>query len=404
MGGYISTRYPGVRYREHPTRRLRNSQADRYYTIRYRVDGRRCEEAVGWASEGWTPERAHNILAEIRRNIKTGIQPQSLAAMRSQASDQVRQQGEDHAEAELEAMTLGDFLLHHYLPVARRTKRSWRSDEGRIRNHILPTLGSVPLRSLRRVDVQAMLDRKLDQGLSPASVEQIAAMVRRAYNIAGDTTINGQPLFGGQNPAIGLRLAKIINARERYLTPDETGRLLAAARNLPTMDTHDAIILALYAGLRMGEIRRLRWIDIDFETAILTVREEERRKPGGKVPMAAVIVRTLEQRRDRQGDPRPTDHVFPAKDNGGPRSRFDKLYIKIVDQVGLNEGIDPQHRQHKAVFHTLRHTFASWLAIQGTDIYRIQRLMRHRTIAMTMRYAHLLPDATRDAVDHLPSP
>lgn len=55
----------------------------------------------------------------------------------------------------------------------------------------------------------------------------------------------------------------------------------------------------------------------------------------------------------------------------------------------------------RVVFHTLRHTFGSWLALAGTDVYRIKTLMRHKTITMTMRYAHLLPDATRDAVNHL---
>ena len=57
--------------------------------------------------------------------------------------------------------------------------------------------------------------------------------------------------------------------------------------------------------------------------------------------------------------------------------------------------------RHKVVFHTLRHTFASWLAMAGTDIYRIKTLMRHKTITMTMRYAHLIPDATRAAVHNL---
>jgi integrase len=52
----------------------------------------------------------------------------------------------------------------------------------------------------------------------------------------------------------------------------------------------------------------------------------------------------------------------------------------------------------------LRHTFASWLALAGVDIYRIKTLMRHKTIDMTMRYAHLLPDATRQAVYNLTPP
>ena len=52
-------------------------------------------------------------------------------------------------------------------------------------------------------------------------------------------------------------------------------------------------------------------------------------------------------------------------------------------------------------FHDLRHTFASWLAINGTPIYTIKELMGHRTLAMTERYSHLIPDAKREAVKGL---
>ena len=73
--------------------------------------------------------------------------------------------------------------------------------------------------------------------------------------------------------------------------------------------------------------------------------------------------------------------------------------MAAVDACELNK--DSTSARDKVVFHTLRHTFGSWLAMAGTDIYRIKTLMRHKTIKMTMRYAHLLPDATRDAVENL---
>ena len=71
----------------------------------------------------------------------------------------------------------------------------------------------------------------------------------------------------------------------------------------------------------------------------------------------------------------------------------------MVKALSLNDGItDPRDR---VVFHTLRHTFASWLAIQGTPIYTIKELMGHKTLAMTERYSHLIPDAKRQAVKGL---
>ncbi|MFV0348195.1 MAG: tyrosine-type recombinase/integrase, partial [Halodesulfovibrio sp.] len=86
--------------------------------------------------------------------------------------------------------------------------------------------------------------------------------------------------------------------------------------------------------------------------------------------------------------------------NGGKqRENISHLFTQLVDELGLNA--DVTDKRHKIVFHTLRHTFASWMAIDGVDIYRIKELMRHKTISMTMRYAKLSPDANRSAVEGL---
>ncbi len=68
-------------------------------------------------------------------------------------------------------------------------------------------------------------------------------------------------------------------------------------------------------------------------------------------------------------------------------------------EIGFNKGIT-DNRQ-KVSFHTLRHTFASWLAIQGTSLYEIKELMGHKSITMTERYAHLMPDVKLKAVNKL---
>ena len=86
------------------------------------------------------------------------------------------------------------------------------------------------------------------------------------------------------------------------------------------------------------------------------------------------------------------------------RTSLTHAFRALADSIGLNDGIKQDDRARRIVFHSLRHTFASWLACNGEDIYRIQRLMRHKTITMTMRYANLIPDATRSAVHNLKPP
>lgn len=129
---------------------------------------------------------------------------------------------------------------------------------------------------------------------------------------------------------------------------------------------------------------------------IITVREEADRKPGGKVfintEVEAVFKKRIFSRRHSR-------LVLAPPKGGKERSSLTHRFSDLVEELGFNAGIEDA--RHKVVFHTLRHTFASWLALAGTDIYRIKTLMRHKTITMTMRYAHLIPDATRAAVHNL---
>jgi integrase len=92
--------------------------------------------------------------------------------------------------------------------------------------------------------------------------------------------------------------------------------------------------------------------------------------------------------------------VFPGVK--GEARDISKSFAALVRKLGMNEGATD--RRNQIVFHTLRHTFASWLAMAGTDILRIKTLMRHKTLAMTERYAHLIPDATKAAVHNLRPP
>ncbi|RLA84268.1 MAG: hypothetical protein DRG40_06000 [Deltaproteobacteria bacterium] len=76
--------------------------------------------------------------------------------------------------------------------------------------------------------------------------------------------------------------------------------------------------------------------------------------------------------------------------------KISNAFLRAVDALGLNRGVeDPRER---VVFHTLRHTFASWLASRGTPLHVIQKLLGHRTIRMTERYSHLLPSAEKEAI------
>lgn len=399
---WINTQYPNVRYYEHGTRRTRNGQPDKYFAIRYYANGKRREEGIGWASEGWSAEKTHKILSEIKEGIRTGKGPQSLSEKRR--NEEVAREAEETRKIRerLADMTLEEFFREVYMPRAKREKRSWRTDEQRIAKAVNPVMGHMPLRAVRREDAQAFADKLADAGAAPATVKQYMGIVRRAFNMAAETLIDGAvPLFAGQNPARGLRLPAVHNSRERYLQEDEAARLIKAAGALRSPDLHDAVVLSLNTGLRLGELMRLRWLDVNLAGAIVAVPDEDKRKPGGKVPLNEDALTVFQRRKEAlEGDA--GGRVFPPVAGGAVRNNISEMFRKLADELGLNKGV--ADKRHKIVFHSLRHTFASWLALAGTDIYRIKTLMRHKSISMTMRYAHLIPDATREAVHKLKPP
>jgi len=298
-------------------------------------------------------------------------------------------------------MTLNIFFNEFMLPRIKREKRSWMSDRQRFEKFISPHLGHLPLSDVTRHHVQKFMDFMVARGSAPGTVKQYIGIVRRLFNIAAETEAGESLIFTGQNPVLGIRLPIVRNNRDRFLSGEEAERLISAASKLRYPDLHDAIVLSLNTGLRLGELRRLIWLDIDFDSALVSVRDEAHRKPGGKVPLNASAEGVL---RKRKGSAEAAELVFPPIHGRRLRENLSYEFHRLADQVGLNKGLATNDRQRRVVFHTLRHTFASWLALAGVDIYRIKTLMRHKTIDMTMRYAHLLPDATRQAVYNLNPP
>lgn len=383
----------GIRYRESADRRLKNGRADRYYAIRYYVEGKRREEGLGWASEGWTIEKAQGVLGALKESSRTGQGPRTLQELRE--SNAARRETDRYGEARI---TLADFFDRYYIPQVQKSKRTWSHDVGRFNKELRYMLGDIPLCEIGQGHMQTLLDTLRKNGAAEATVLQYMAIMRQIFNMARKTYQNGSPLYTEQqSPVDAVRLPKATMERERFLTYEEADQLIACAGNV-SADLVHIIILSLNTGLRFGEMLRLEWTDVNLPYAIVSVRVEDMRKPGGKVPLNEEALAVLRERNRQR--PKSERFVFPESVTGKDGYPLRRQFTELVEECGLN--IDSTSARDKVVFHTLRHTFASWLAISGkADIYRIKTLMRHKTIKMTERYAHLLPDATRDAVNHL---
>ncbi|GAB6036980.1 site-specific integrase [Fundidesulfovibrio butyratiphilus] len=377
------TKHEGVRYREHPTRR-HGVKLDQYFAIRYRVDGKRREESLGWASQGWTAQKAALELAKLKEAHRTGEGAVTLAEKRAQAETERKARQEAEAQEAREAMTFTEFFTNHYAPHACQDKKacSFTREDSLFRNWISKAIGSRPLRKIGVVDLERLKRAMNEGGLKPRTVEYALAVVRQVFNHA-----RRLGFYAGDSPTRLVKKPKVSNARLRYMEHSEAESLLQALGEV-SPDVRDMAFLSLHCGLRFGEAAALTWNNVDFSKGLLTLLDT---KHGDRqVPMTALVKAMLQ---DRAWD-EPTGLVFPAR-GGGQRDRISKTFMQAVDRLGLNAG--REDARERVCFHTLRHTFASWHVLAGTDLYTLGRLMGHKTPAMTARYGHLSPEGAARA-------
>ena len=382
MYEWHKTRHPGIRYRKHPTRK-RGVDFDRYYVIRYQRDGRTVDERIGWASKVKDAYRvAIARLAEINENIRTGRGPQSL----KEARQALKQQREEDA---IRSITFNEFWTRTYAPRAKENKMesSWKAEEGWFKNHIEPAIGNIHMADISPLHIERIKRNMAEAGLAPRSVQYCIATVRQVFN-----TASRLGLFRGDNPAKQVRVKVGDNARVRFLTKGEAGELLDALMRR-SLEVHDMALLSLHCGLRAGEIFALTWDCVEFDHGTVFVKDTKSGR--NRHAFMTSDVKKMLMRRYMGND---TGLVFEAV-GGGKVKMVSATFARTVEAIGLNRGVtDPRQ---KAVFHTLRHTFASWLVQAGEPLYTVAKLMGHSTMAMSERYSHLAPDNMRGAVERL---
>lgn len=386
----ISTSYPGVRYREHSSRK-HGVKFDRYFFIRYKLEGKDKEEGVGWASAGMTAEKANMLLGQIRENLRSGKGPVTLAEMREQAENEKLEQ-QKKAEAEKrDNITYVEFFESEYMPSTslHKSPKSIKSEWQHHRNWIKPVLANLPLRQVSLKQLEQIVSNMKKADRKPRSIQYILATISQVWNYARSLEI-----VDGDSPTRMIKMGKLDNERTRFLTETEA-QLLLNILSRHSLDLHDMAILSLFAGLRAGEIFKLKWSDIDLENNLILIRSPK----SGKTRHAYITPEIRHVLKGRSlSRTRPEDLIFPSG-NGKQRMAISKVFSKCVNEAGLNEGIEED--KQKVVFHTLRHTFASWLAKKGVPLYTIQALMGHSNFQMVQRYAHLNDESKRSAAEVL---
>jgi len=345
------------------------------YYIAYKLNRKLTWEKVGWLSDGYSIQTAAVVRSERLRSLRHG--------------DELPQQRKKAPTFKV--------LAERYLQWSSENKnRAGIEDKSRYENHLKDRFDEKRLDEISPFDLERMKSEMAKAESAPKTISHCLGLVRAMFNRATEWNI-----YQGPNPVKKVKMPVIQNARDRFLSFEEAEMLLhelkrnvrfkTGYRELEDPKLHDIALLSLHTGARASEIFNLKGLDIDFRNGLIALRDTKNTETR-YAPMTEAVREMLKRRMSID----PKNYIF-TDEHGRKLKEVSNAFERVVDRLDLNNGvIDSRQR---VVFHTCRHSFASWLAMQGTPIYTIARLMGHRSISMSERYSHLSPDHKKDAVN-----
>jgi len=191
-------------------------------------------------------------------------------------------------------------------------------------------------------------------------------------------------LYKGVNPFLKCKFSNCESIRERFLSKDEIKLLFDALKS--DVDLYLFTLVALSTGARLQSILNIRKKDVNLTESYINIRDTK-----NSTTYKAFFAKELATLLKEVCDSIDNQNLFILDMRRGDCYKLKKLK-KILDEL-FNKNLDKKDSVNRVVIHTFRHTFASHLAIQGVPIIKIQALLNHKNIQMTMRYAKLAPDA-----------
>jgi len=335
--------------------RKRKGKRGVVYLLDYRVNGYRKVESLGKI----TKREAELIMAQRQKEIAEGRFPI------------IKDYGR----------ILFFKTCDEWLEWSRAHKRSYIRDEGLVKK-LKSYFGNIPLCQITRRKAEEYQAWRINQRkkdgkpISPATVNREMAMLKRIINKAMEW---GK---ASKNPISKIKMFPE-ERKLRFLSQQELTRLVECSPEA----LKPIIIIAVFTGMRRGEILNLKWANIRWDLGLIYVEHTKTNKIR-EIPMAKVVKDILWQLKRKSK----SEYVFvdgEGKPLKTPRYWFDKA----VENAGIKD----------CTFHTLRHTFASDLVKANVNLKVVQELLGHRDLSVTLRYAHLSPGAKEQAIQMLSS-
>ena len=394
----IPTKHKGIYYKEIQQTtiddhgNIKTKIIDKVYVIRYRDGKKQHFVTVGKYSEG------------IRENYcRTQLDKYVTIARNGELPPQIEKR------MKKEVTTLDDLAMAYFLDKEEENKTNIRQlqkynlyfghidpkdisssyEAIRVSDAPKDSLGTMDIRSITKEDIQKLQKALRAKGKAPKTINGVIQLLTAIIN----HSIKEKGL-AITNPCLGVKRLKTDDKRERYLSLDEVKQLIKEVRDHKVL--YHFVKLALTTGTRLEGVLHIQKKDINLNSNSVTIHDL---KSGG----------TYTGFYDDEYKVELAEHIKPLRANDyvvgatatKTASRTISRHLKpILDRL-FNIGLEINDRKNRVVIHTLRHTFASQLAIAGVPILTIQKLMNHADIAQTMRYAKLAPDQGVEAVKGL---
>jgi integrase len=267
-----------------------------------------------------------------------------------------------------------------HLAEAKLTQRSYSTTEMYVRRHIIPKWGKVRLTDIEPRAISQWLGEKRAEGLAPATVEKIRVIFGRSFELGARWGVPGTD----KNPVRAVPKKPFQNAKERYLSREESIRLREAVATSQNTQLQFIVGLLLLTGARVRELLDARWEHINVERKSWLIPTSKTGKPR-HVPLstpALAIIEALPRFKDCPWlVPNPdTLKPFVSIKHGWQRA------IKVAKLPGLR-------------IHDLRHSAASFMVNSGVDLFAVGKVLGHASYQSTQRYAHLANDTLLAAVE-----
>ena len=347
------TRHNGVYYVE-------LAKKDQTFFIRYRKDRKLIEERAGRRSQGWTAAKANRLRTE---------------RLAGKTVSNAEQRSSEIAEKELKNNRWTFHKIFDEYLASRPDLMGRANDIRRFNSYLEKDFAQKTPEEVSHFDIERLKRGLAKKNLKPATIRHALEVLRRLSNFA--TKHNLCPGI-----SFVIEMPKVNNLMTEDLTPDEYIRLTKLLDEEEDIQASNLLRLALFTGMRRGELFKLKWKDINFIRKNISIKDP---KSGidETIPLNEMALSVLSNHEKEE-----SEFVFPGL-RGNQRKTTPRPLRRIIKKAGL---------KNFRPFQGLRHAYASTLASSGkVDLYTLQKLLTHKSPLMTQRYAHLSNEAMMEA-------